>query len=75
MTVVGFQSGSVVVRMMCGFNGNISADDRTLQTVLQDTICKHLDITAIATLESMFKTFDFFGVNWHYMAMVFVLFN
>ncbi|KAK6296653.1 hypothetical protein J4Q44_G00327950 [Coregonus suidteri] len=56
MTVVGFQRGSVVVRMMCGFNGNSTTDEITLQAALQDTLRKHLDDSAIATLKSMFKT-------------------
>lgn len=56
MTVVGFQRGSVVVRMMCGYNGNTTADEITLQAALQETIRKHLDDSAIATLKSMFKT-------------------
>ncbi|KAK6296001.1 hypothetical protein J4Q44_G00337140 [Coregonus suidteri] len=70
MTVVGFQRGSVVVRMMCGFNGNTSTDERALQTALQDTICKHLDITAIATLKRISQISTAPGEGWKVATIV-----
>nr|XP_023834031.1 uncharacterized protein LOC111957433 isoform X2 [Salvelinus alpinus] len=70
MTVVGFQKGSVVVRMMCGFNGNIYADERALQTALQDTICKHLGTTAITTLKRVSQISTAPGEGWKVATIV-----
>lgn len=70
MTVVGFQRGSVVVRMMCGYNGNTTADERTLQAALQDTIRKHLDNSAKATLKRVSQISMAPGAGWKVATIV-----
>ncbi|KAJ8368335.1 hypothetical protein SKAU_G00083630, partial [Synaphobranchus kaupii] len=53
LSVVGFKRGSVVVRVVFGFNGDRALDVHTLEIALQDVVRANLDKLALVTLEEV----------------------
>ncbi|KAI1893531.1 hypothetical protein AGOR_G00124690 [Albula goreensis] len=53
LSIVGFQRGSVVVRMVFGFDGDNTLYPKTLEKALQDGVSAHLDKHSSVTVEAI----------------------
>ncbi|KAG9348627.1 hypothetical protein JZ751_002367 [Albula glossodonta] len=53
LSIVGFQRGSVVVRMVFGFDGDNTLYPKTLEKALQDGVSAHFDKHSSVTVEAI----------------------
>ncbi|KAJ8403817.1 hypothetical protein AAFF_G00346850 [Aldrovandia affinis] len=70
LSIVGFQRGSVVARLVFGFNGDITQDTKTLETALQDVVRANLDKSALVTVEELSLGENNSGRGWRVATII-----